>query len=244
MRSVRLARDMRLLLSEKNHVDDLIYPEIFDVPVRAFFTSGSVGADAGAISNLLGMDEDDVYLPIQRHTDLVLAVDSNPDRMVADAVVTQRKGLLVGVQVADCVPILLCDQRTLIVGAVHAGWRGTASQIIKKTIRLMIDRFHSRPQDIRIAIGPSIRGECYEVDSEVKDAICRVTGEGAYCVRTHGKYHVDLASANTVQALSSGIPQRNIWISGICTFCNHTLFHSYRYHGDSSGRQGGFIGVF
>jgi len=127
---------------------------------------------------------------------------------------------------------------------VHAGWRGTAAQILKKTIRIMVEHFRSSPDNIIIAVGPSIKGCCYEVGSDVNEAICTSTGAGEYSSRKDSKFFIDLASANMLQALSLGVRENNIWVSEECTFCNPDRFHSYRYHGNNAGRQGGFIGMF
>jgi YfiH family protein len=225
-------------------MDRLICPDIFDSHIKAFFTRKSLGVDIKKISRILSIKKEEVFLPVQRHTDKVLVIDLNFKSMIADAVVTKRRGILIGVQVADCVPILLFDRRNSIIGAVHAGWRGTASQIIKKTIKSMFEYFSSSPQDIKIAIGPSIRWDCYDVDFEVKNAVYTATGNGKYYKkRSDGKYCVDLSSANIYQALSMGIPEENIWSSKECTYCNPNEYHSYRYCKDHNGRQGGFIGI-
>jgi YfiH family protein len=231
-------------LPEFNVVDQLIRPEIFSREVKAFFTRKSLGANAGMIGNLLSISEQDIYIPVQRHTDRVLVLGADQAPVTADAVISQRKRLLLGVRVADCVPILLHDRRKSVVGAVHAGWRGTASQIIMKTVRSMVELFDSSPKDIIAAIGPSIRWQCYEVGNEVKEAVCEATGEGNYCISRKDKCFIDLSSANRIQALSSGIPGENIWSSPECTRCNPDEFHSYRYSRRYTGSQGGFIGVF
>src|SRR3989337_808289 len=119
-----------------------------------------------------------------------------------------------------CVPILISDMKNAVVGAVHAGWRSTAARILKKAIQLMIQDFHSSPGDIKIALGPSIRWSCYYVGDEVKDAVYKATGEGAYYLQKDGRYCIDLPSANMYQALSMGIPKENIWISNECTYCS------------------------
>jgi len=225
-------------------MDTLIYPDLFNGHAKAFFTCKSLGADRENISKILSIKKENVYLPVQKHTDKVMVLYSDMEPKIADAVVTQRKGVLIGVQVADCVPILLLDRKRFVIGAVHAGWRGTASRIIKNAVKLMIERFKSFPEDIIIALGPSIGGKCYDVGREVKDAIYSVMGEGKYYMPVDGKYYVDLPAANVLQALSMGIPEENIWISNICSHCNPQDFHSYRYHREYSGRQGGFIGVF
>jgi YfiH family protein len=240
-------------------MDRLVCPDIFDGhvnPVRkpgqgffsngvkAFFTSKSLGAEINKISNILSIKKEDIFLPIQRHTDKVLVIESDLESKVADAVVTKRKGILIGVQVADCVPVLLFDRKKSIIGSVHAGWRGTAAQIVKKTIKLMVEDFNSSPDDIIIAFGPSIRWNCYYVGYEVKDAVCKATGNGKYHVKTDGGYCIDLSSANMLQALSMSIPEKNIWSSNECTYCNPDKYYSYRYSNGCAGRQGGFIGIF
>ena len=225
-------------------MDRLICPDIFDGHVKAFFTSKSLGAEINKISNILSIKKEDIFLPIQRHTDKVLVIESDLESKVADAIVTKRKGILIGVQVADCVPVLLFDRKKSIIGSVHAGWRGTAAQIVKKTIKLMVEDFNSSPDDIIIAFGPSIRWNCYYVGYEVKDAVCKATGNGKYHVKTDGGYCIDLSSANMLQALSMSIPEKNIWSSNECTYCNPDKYYSYRYSNGCAGRQGGFIGIF
>jgi polyphenol oxidase len=226
------------------YMDSLIYPDIFSNSVKAFFTKKTFGANIDNIRRLLSIKKAYIYLPIQKHTDKVKVLNSDLKPEIADAVITQRKGILIGVQVADCVPALLYDEKNIVVGAVHAGWRGTAAQIIKKTIRAMNEQYGSLTDDIIVALGPSIRGNCYEVDTEVKDAICKATGNGEYYIRKKRKYCVDLSSANMLQAMSAGVHEKNIWISNECTYCNPDTFYSYRHSKKYNGSQGGFIGIF
>ena len=113
----------------------------------------------------------------QQHTDVIRVVDSpNPNglrdpggawRLAGDAVVTDQPGLLLAVQVADCVPVLLVEPRRKIIAAVHAGWRGTVQRIVEKTVGVMQQRFGVEPARLRAALGPSIRRCCYEVGREV-----------------------------------------------------------------------------
>jgi YfiH family protein len=240
-------------------MDRLIFPDIFDRsvnPVRkpgqgffsngvkAFFTKKSLGVNIEKICSILSIKKENIYFPIQRHTDKVQVIGEDLSPKVADAVITIRKGLLIGVKVADCVPILFSDTKRSVVGVVHAGWRSTAAQITQKTVQLMIEDFHSSPVDIKIALGPSIRWSCYYVGREVKDAIYNATGEGAYYLQRDGGYWIDLPSANMYQVLSMGIPKENIWISHECTYCNPKEYYSYRYDKVYTGKQGGFIVIF
>lgn len=98
-----------------------------------------------------------------------------PRARCGDALVTDRAGILLGIRVADCVPVLLVDRERRIVAAVHAGWRGALSRIVEKAAGEMCRMFNSKPQSLLAAIGPSIRKCCYEVGLEVVDAFC-----GAY----------------------------------------------------------------
>jgi len=107
----------------------------------------------------------------------------------------------------------------------------------------MTKYFNSSPDDMLLAIGPSIRGCCYSVDTGVMKAIFNATGEGDYYREQEKKYLVDLPLANRVQAISAGIPDRKIWISSECTCCNPEKFYSYRFLRNYDGSQGGFIGM-
>lgn len=217
-------------------------PNIISSGASALFTT-KVSASK-ILSKKFNISKNDIYLPIQKHTGNVHLLESDFKPVTADAVITSRKNVLIGVMVADCVPILLYDRNKKVIGAVHAGWKGTSTQILKKTIKTMHKKFHCSSKDILIAIGPSIRQCCYSVGNEVITAVQKSTGEGDYYQKQDGQYFIDLSSANKVQALSLGVPGQNIWQSEECTFCNPDKFHSYRYSRDHAGRQGGFIGMW
>ncbi len=214
-----------------------------DTKIKAFFTTRSTGSEISEICIKLGIPKNSVYLPLQRHTDNVQVLHNDQEPKIADAVITNRMGILIGVQVADCVPILLYDKKRHIVGAVHAGWRGTAAGILKNTIKAMMDSFSSSPRDILVAFGPSIRWCCYGVGYEVIDAIEKITGKGEYYIKRGDKYYLDLQSANKYQLLSMGVPTENIGLSDECTFCLPEKYFSYRFAKGATGRQYGLIGI-
>ncbi len=227
----------------------LVKPPNIDQPgIRAFFTTKDVFEGARPSRELLSgefnIPEDNIYLPVQEHTNKVHLLGSGSASVVADAVITARKNFLIGILVADCVPVLLYDKEKEVIGAVHAGWRGTAGRILPDTITMMHETFRSSPQDISVAIGPSIKQCCYEVGGEVKERVLEATGEGDYFFEKSGSCYVDIALANKVQALDAGVLPNNIWLSDECTFCNPDKYHSYRYSKESAGRQGGFIGMW
>ncbi|UCH81174.1 MAG: peptidoglycan editing factor PgeF [Nitrospiraceae bacterium] len=223
-------------------------PNINSTGIRAFFTSRhfckSHASIKEALLNESGCDKDKVYLPVQKHTNNVHVLDLHFNPVVADAVITKRTDVLIGVIVADCVPVLIYDRARKVIGAVHAGWRGTADGILPHALLKMNNLFNSRPDNVLVAIGPSI-GKCsYEVNTDVKDAVENKTGKGNYYEMRGDKFMMDLAEANRIQALNSGVSELNIWKSDECTFCNPDKFYSYRYAKETDGRQGGFIGMW
>jgi len=147
-----------------------------------------------------------------------------------DALITNLPGLAISIRTADCFPILLADPRNGAVAAIHAGWRGTASWIVEGTIRQMRVEFGTVPNDVRAAIGPGIGGCCYEVGQEV----ARQFGRDAAA-------RIDLAEANRAQLIESGVPADQIDVLGLCTFCDPSLFHSYRRDKDRAGRMISYI---
>ena len=222
----------------------VVVPPVFHTGhVKAFFTTKAVQCDVHALAEFLAVPPVNIYMPIQKHTDKVMVLDYDRGPKVADAVITSNRGIFIGVQVADCVPVLLFDKKHQVAGAVHAGWRGTAASILKKTIEMMSQRFFSSPQDIIMAVGPAIRGCCYEVGYEVIESVVRASGEGDYYRTNGGKYCIDLASANRQQAVSSGVSPEQIWLADECTFCRPEKYYSYRFAKGTTGRQCGVIGI-
>ncbi|UCH46275.1 MAG: peptidoglycan editing factor PgeF [Nitrospiraceae bacterium] len=229
-------------------MDNVITPPNFSAPaVTAFFTTRHFHKDSkhikGFLAEICGLRQEQIFLPIQKHTNEVHNLQDSSEPVIADAVITDKRNLLIGVLVADCVPLLVHDTVRKIMGAVHAGWRGTASGILMKTVTAMREKYGSLPRDLVLAIGPSIRQCSYEVDEEVRNAVSAATGPGSYYKKRGEKYLLDLASANRIQAVKAGIPEGSIWRSDECTYCNPDKFYSYRYARET-GRQGGFIGMW
>ncbi len=219
-------------------MDELIVPPIFKEDVDAFFTTRSHGADPDTISVIKKVDKSNIYLPIQRHTTHIIIIDGDTSPRVADGVITKKKNLMIGIQVSDCVPILIHDPVREIIGAIHAGWRGTGGGILRKALRMMKDIYSSEPDDILIAIGPSIKGCCYEVKEDVVEAL--LMARDITKRPEPGKYYIDLQKENIEQAILEGVKKENIWITPQCTRCNPMRFYSHRNR-PNEGRQAGFI---
>jgi len=200
------------------------------------------------LAGALGFDEKKLILTRQTHSDIVRVVTSadhqslcHRDYPECDALVTNDPGTALMVFTADCTPVLLWDSVTGAVGAAHAGWRGTAQRIAVKTARAMVERFGSRPEDIRAAIGPNI-GLChFETDADVPEAILRAYGEEArQWIETRGeKFHLDLKEINALGLRQLGISQ--IDVSGSCTACQPQRFWSHRVTRGQRGSQGAVI---
>ena len=149
----------------------------------------------------------------------------------ADAIIENTPGSLIAVKTADCMPILLVDERRRAVAAVHAGWRGTAAQIVKAAVGAMAQRFGTAAEDLHAAIGPGIGVCCYEVGPEV---MAQFAGQG--------RGHLDLEAENRRQLEESGVTARRIYASHLCTMCREE-FHSFRRDREAAGRLYSYIGV-
>lgn len=158
-----------------------------------------------------------------------------------DAIVSRETGIALGIKTADCVPVLLADRNLQAVAAVHAGWRGTALQIVSKAAAFLVDNFGIREEDLLAAIGPAIGPCCYEVDSSVREVMAGVPGEEFFRKSSKtGRWKLDLPGANRNQLLKSGIAPENISGSGLCTACRTDTFFSHRAE-KKTGRQLNFI---
>jgi len=226
---------------------------------RKRFVSALAAADATRGMELVALK--------QIHSDVICAFDALPaEACKGDASITNEAGLLLGVQTADCVPILLVDPKKRAAAAVHAGWRGTLARILAKTIGQMQMRFGSKPADLLAAIGPSIGGCCYEVGTEVAIQFTSQFADAADYfdeLRTGDEPNplqwlnmmppghqpppknvlLDLRKANRAQLLGAGLREVNIFVSALCTACRRDLLFSYRKEGADTGRMLSAIGV-
>ncbi|MDW7998277.1 MAG: peptidoglycan editing factor PgeF [Thermodesulfovibrio sp.] len=217
----------------------LEYPEIFKgFQIEVFFTKKIINFES--FEKTLPFK---IYIPIQKHTDNIQILDNYTEPIVADSVITDRKNLFIGIKTADCLPVLIFDSKNEVIGAVHAGWRGTAKGILRKTINTMKELYGCDPKNLLIAFGPHIKGCCYEVGDEVIEKMREENSEDGYIFRINGKKHIDIGIANLMQALSAGVKKENIWFSKDCTYCKNNEYASYRFHKEKAGRQYGIIGM-
>jgi polyphenol oxidase len=173
----------------------------------------------------------------QVHSNRVVYADGLRDREEeGDALITDHIGQSIGIRTADCVPILLLDSKNRAIAAVHAGWRGTASEIVKTVLAAMSERFRREPAGIYAAMGPSIRPCCYEVGEDVAAKFSALFPE--WGIENEGmKVRLDLVEANRRQLTSVGVPDNRIFDSGLCTTCQSEQFFSYRREPENPGRM-------
>lgn len=189
--------------------------------------------------------------------------------LTGDGLITNTPGLLLAAKTADCMPIIIVDPKKRAVGVFHAGWRGTLRRIAEKGVGEMRRWFGSRPQDLKAALGPSIRNCCYNVGEEVRD---QFRSQFAYADELfrewqtyediHLKYpllfltqrapghselpyrtFLDLAEANRRQLLDAGLREKNIEVIHGCTSCDTKRFFSHRKEEGATGRMMAVAGV-
>ena len=201
------------------------------------------------LADALGISPEDFVLTKQIHSDIVVKV-GRADRgkhmvegasPVCDALITNEPGVALVVFTADCTPILLHDPLTGAVGAVHAGWRGTAAGIAAKTVEAMVREFGCDPKNIHAAVGPNISFCCFETDRDVPDAMVEALGDAAKAfIRPSGhKFYVNLKEINALWLRRAGVT--HIELSDACTVCQSDVYWSHRVTRGERGSQGAVI---
>lgn len=158
-----------------------------------------------------------------------------------DALVTDCEGICLMVLSADCVPVLFYDPDRRVIAAAHAGWRGTASNIVGEVVRTMQQQWNCEPEDILAAVGPSIGPCCFEVDEEVAAVFRPSYPDMVHTGIRKGKFQVDLWGVNRCELLEAGLVDSNIEVAEVCTVCSRESFFSYRRQGKAAGRFGAGI---
>jgi len=253
-------------------VSDLRGKKILNLGFTEWDAKEKVQENRRRFQSAIGADTFTLVPLKQIHSDVIVAFDAQAHKTKTlkicsgDASITATPNILLGVQTADCVPILLVDSVHRSVAAVHAGWRGTLQRILQKTIGRMEMEFGTRAIDLLAAIGPAIGGCCYEVGTEVAAAFLSQfpqapdwfdelrTGDEPNPLQWLNQFppghqpppknvRLDLRQANRAQLLDSGIPAENIFVSDLCTACRRDLLFSYRKDGAESGRMMAMIGI-
>jgi polyphenol oxidase len=199
----------------------------------------NVGDDPSAVMenrkrffSQVGVKVDRLAVPLQCHSNEVFKADLPGEYQKCDALITNLRNVALAITVADCVPVLLFDPIRHAVGAVHAGWKGTAHSIVERAITKMKEEYGTNPENLLVFVGPSAGSCCYEVGEEVAVMFRKkIVPYGT------GKILLDLKEENRRQLQHQGIPAGNIEVNESCTICEKEMFHSYRRDGARSGRM-------
>ena len=217
--------------------------------IHAFFTKKSKNNKPIELQNQLNLFSN-IHYAKQVHSEKVLQVNNNTLNFkpeIADSLTTKEKYQSLWIYTADCIPILIADIKTRNIAACHAGLKGIKKQIISKTFK-RLEGIGSKKNNLIIAIGPSIKGDKYQVDKkDIEDLTIQLTekrlmGKSLYINKIKeeeiiplfkkdsnpNKILIDLQAAAILQLFKEGIKQHQIDINRICTYSTPNLFNSYR----------------
>ena len=197
----------------------------------------------------LGYDFDKLCKPIQVHSSTVKCVDddlSQIDLKATDGLITSSSNLVLSTKNADCILLIIYDTKNKVLANVHSGWRGTFSKIAEKTVVKMRDVYGTNPEDVVVAISPSIRKCHFEVDEDVAFLCEKTFGytnkldkfiEKTEIKDGKQKYHIDNVLINKIMLMELGVKEENIIDSELCSVCNKDIFSSYRADGVDTNRN-------
>ena len=208
------------------------------------------------IARAIGFDWESVVTSDQTHTANVRVV-TNRDKgcgltkprpyQDVDGMITNELGITLATFYADCVPLYLLDPVKKAIGLSHSGWKGTVGKIGKATVQAMEREYGTNPEDLIVAIGPSICQDCYEVSEDVieefQTAFPREQWDGLFYRKENGKYQLDLWEANRQIFLEARVKPENISIPNLCTCCNPQLLFSHRASKGKRGNLAAFLAL-
>ena len=208
------------------------------------------------ISDAMGFDMNSIVTSDQTHTNNVRKVTEKDrgkgiviprDYTDTDGMNTNVPGLDLATFNADCVPLYFADPVNHAIGLSHSGWRGTVQKIGAVTIEKMSEEYGSNPKDLKVAIGPSICQDCYEVSEDVIEEFEKVFDKkyrnSLFYRKENGKYQLNLWMANKIIFLEAGIPEENISMPNLCTCCNPEFLFAHRASHGKRSNLGAFLGI-
>lgn len=207
------------------------------------------------IARVLGCQADDIVCSDQTHTTNVRKVTTKDkgkgvitsrDYSDIDGLITNEPGVVLATFYADCVPLFIVDPVHRAIGLSHSGWRGTVNRMGAVTLQEMEREYGTRPEDVQVAIGPSICQVCYEVSLDVAEAfheafpMQRENGQLIY-QKSEEKFQLNLWYANECVFCEAGVPKEQIEVTDICTCCNPDILFSHRASKGMRGNLGAFL---
>ena len=165
-----------------------------------------------------------------------------------DGLITNEPGIVLATFYADCVPLFIVDKKNKAIGLSHSGWRGTVGRMGACTLNAMKEAYGTKPEDVVVAIGPSICQSCYEVSEDVAEQFIKEFGDKKQgellTAKGGGKYLLNLWKANVTVFLEAGVRPERIHVTDICTYCNPQYLFSHRASQGKRGNLGAFMGLF
>lgn len=209
----------------------------------------SVEGNRSTLARAFGLEAHQLLTVRQVHGNNILVIDEpNPDlshfqQIECDAVITNQPGMMIGVLVADCYPVLIAAPEQGVVAAVHVGWRGAVAQIIQRTVTALKEQFSIHPDRLFAAVGPGIGGHSYEVDRPVRDQFRKagLPWSGVAEESRLGHWKLDLRETCRRQLLEAGLLESQLDLAEECTCCHKELLFSHRRDQGRTGRQLGFV---
>lgn len=188
----------------------------------------------------LGIHWEDIAFSFQVHGNEVLVANQAGQYQGYDAIITNQPNVFVAVSIADCTPILIYDAKNQAVAAIHAGWRGTVSGIVAKSLQLMYANFGTQASNCFAYVGTCIDECSFEVGNEVAEHFADTFKRFDAAKQ---KYFVDLKAANQAQLLEFGIPADQIGVSPYSTIQHYEDYFSHRLQKGVTGRMMAVIGL-
>lgn len=203
------------------------------------------------ICKCIGIEYNNIVKTNQVHKDTVRKVSYKinkdkpdffeKDYAETDGLITNKKNLAICATNADCIVLMMYDEKKKVIANVHSGWRGTVQKIAAKTVDKMQELYNCNPKDIICCISPSIRKCHFEVDDDVKNIFERNFKNISKFISKEDKWHIDTVRLNIEMLREKGLNQENIVDSKICTVCNSNWIHSYRGSNKHNGLEMGII---
>lgn len=160
--------------------------------------------------------------------------------MDGDGIVTNKKNTIIGVFTADCVPVILADEASGVISAIHSGWKGTLNNITGEGVRNMVNTYGCKPENIKAFIGPHNKSCCYEVSEELIDTF--KTSEIFKGQKINEGRYLNMQKCIEIELMKAGVIQDNIISTNLCTYCSEErMLYSYRKKDESMGRLFSFV---
>jgi len=214
-----------------------LFPEIgFNISPTEIISAAEVVKHKQILADKLSLPLEKCIFQKQVHEDRIDIITDNYQMVERDGMISNIKGIVLNINIADCCAVLFHDPVNNAVGAVHSGWRGTKLNISSKAIAMMVQEFSSDPTDMKVYLSPCASVKKYETGQEFKEYFPDSV------IQSDGKYYFDNHKEIKNQLIQSEINSDNIEVSDVCTISN-TDYHSFRRDGNKSGRMAAFIGI-